>query len=394
MAAVDNDSLLVAPILLRSRNFQWYWNSAANGADEQWQKYSDIENEIIEDASNQKKLNVEIDGDYIVSFEQQVHYRKDHSLEQHRIKRDTFDRDHKVDNIRAERYLLPVTFTNNISTVSSQEQEQDRDLAELRLYGYFPATYSNLELSTKTKTIADIVEEAAQGIINEGTAHGKVHEARWLAKTLRDVQHSGANVCAQSFEIPLDIGQTCVYLYTKESFWYKLINRTLSDPKTIVRNQIKTLGPFCYLLDRFLVKQVTYNVDCLYCSLNLDDEQRKQFMKKWIKFTSFTSTSTDREVAELFSGNTLCIIDLAVSSRKIEHKARCGASVSVFSDFPEEKEFVLWPGAKFRFLKYEYDTVKNKHIIYLGHEHPLQQQYNAPDRTRSSSGRWPFDWDL
>ena len=394
MAAIGNDSLLVAPILLRSRNFQWYWNSAANGADDQWQKYGDIENEIIEDASNQKKLNVEIDGDYIVSFERQVHYHKDNSLQQHQIKRDTFDRDHKVDNIRAERYLLPVTFTNNISTVSSQEQQQDRDLAELRLYGYFPTTYSNLELSGKNKTIADIVEEAAQGIINEGTAHGKVHEARWLAKTLRDVQHSGANASAQSFEIPLDIGQTCVSLYTKESFWYKLINHTLCDPKTIVRNQITTLGPFCYLLDRFLVKQGTDNVDWVYCSLNLDDEQRKQFMKKWIKFTSFTPTSSDREVAELFSGNTLFIIGLAVSPRIIQHKARCGASISIFSDFPEEQEFVLWPGVKFRFVKHEYDTAKNKHTIYLRHEHPLQQQYNTSDMARPSSGRWPFDWDL
>ena len=393
MAAIGNDSLLVAPVLLRSRNFQWYWNSAAHGADEQWQKYRDIENEIIEDAWNQKKLNVEIDGDYMVSFEQQAHYRKDNSREQHRIKRDTFNRDHTVDNIRAERYLLPVTFTNDISTVSSQAQQQDRDLAELRLYGYFPATYSNLELLAKNKTIADIVEEAAQGIINEGTAHGKVHEARWLAKTLRDVQHSGVNVSAQSFKIPLDIGQTCIYLYTKDSFWYKLINYTLCNPKTIVRNQIKTLGPFCYLLDRFLVKQVTDNVDRVYCSLNSDHEKRKQFMKKWIKFTSFTPTSSDREVAELFSGNTLCIIDLAVSSGNIQHKARCGACVSPFSDFPEEQEFVLWPGAKFRFVKQEYDTAKNKNIIYLGHEYPVQQQHTTLDMTRPSSGRWPFDWD-
>ncbi|CAF2037285.1 unnamed protein product [Rotaria magnacalcarata] len=211
---------------------------------------------MIEDAFNQKKLNVEIDGNYIVNFEEQIYYKKYDSHEHFPIKRDHIDRYRGVDHIRKERFLLSVTISDKTLTASSpkKQQQQDNDLALLRQYGYFAATYSNLELSDKHRTIADIVEEAAQGIINEGTAYGKLHEAEWLAKRLYDVKNSGVTMITESFETPLDIDQMCIYLYTKESFWYKLLNHTLLDPETITRNQIKTLGPFCYLLERILLK--------------------------------------------------------------------------------------------------------------------------------------------
>jgi hypothetical protein len=50
-------------------------------------KYSDIVNEIIEDAFNEKKFSVEIDGDYVVNFQYKVQYKKCDRNRQQPIKR-------------------------------------------------------------------------------------------------------------------------------------------------------------------------------------------------------------------------------------------------------------------------------------------------------------------
>ncbi|CAF5006643.1 unnamed protein product, partial [Rotaria sp. Silwood1] len=46
------------PVLLRPKNFQWYWNSAVDpwSSVEEWMKYTDVDNEIIEDAYSQELL--------------------------------------------------------------------------------------------------------------------------------------------------------------------------------------------------------------------------------------------------------------------------------------------------------------------------------------------------
>jgi hypothetical protein len=79
-----------APILLRVRNYRWYWNCTADpwsANDEEWQKYTDVENEIIEDANNQKMFNIEIDGDYIINLECLLQYERDDEFSARPIKR-------------------------------------------------------------------------------------------------------------------------------------------------------------------------------------------------------------------------------------------------------------------------------------------------------------------
>ncbi|CAF1368276.1 unnamed protein product [Didymodactylos carnosus] len=62
-----------APILRSPRSFQWYWNSSVDPwSEEQWTKYTDIENEIIEDALNANKEEVDIDRNYVISLKDQL----------------------------------------------------------------------------------------------------------------------------------------------------------------------------------------------------------------------------------------------------------------------------------------------------------------------------------
>ena len=106
----------------------------------------------------------------------------------------------------------------------------------------------------------------------------------------------------------------------------------------------------------------------VYRGLTLTDSERQAFMIKEentsITFTSFTSTSRNRILAESF-GDTLLVIDLNVENTKKYKNVGCGADVSSLSDFPNEEEFLMWPEARFHFVKYEYDTEKEKHVIYL-----------------------------
>ncbi|CAF1544431.1 unnamed protein product, partial [Rotaria sp. Silwood1] len=84
--------------------------------------------------------------------------------------------------------------------------------------------------------MAYVVKEATKGVIQEGTKLGKVHEAEWLAKQLREVEHLGQDV-PLFLRYPSEIGDTLDYLYTKESFWYKLINRVLRNLDTVTLEQ-------------------------------------------------------------------------------------------------------------------------------------------------------------
>lgn len=61
----------------------------------------------------------------------------------------------------------------------------------------------------------------------------------------------------------------------------------------------------------------------VYRSLNLTDEERKEFMKDKVTFRSFTSSSSDRAVAKFYDGNTLLIINLnALSKHHTEENGR------------------------------------------------------------------------
>jgi hypothetical protein len=370
MATSASVSTSHVPILLRPRNFQWYWNSASNPwlleEEEQWTMYTDVENEIIEDACNQKRAEVEIDGNYIINFNQCIQYQKRDAHKKRPIKRVQLGRNRSNEHLREERFSLPIQISEVSSETSDNSSAGARVMADA---GLFHSVYWHQKLCFKNKTLADVVEEAAQGILKTGISVAKTCEAHWLAEQLLAVKASGTNIIPEDLyesPIPSDIGKTCVYLYTKESFWYKLVNKTLRHPLTVTHEHVETLGPFCYLLQRYLEQINTSGIRTVYRGLNLTNEERQQFMAEYILFKSFTSTSINREKAEEF-GNTLLIIDLNV---KIFHlfkdsRHRVGACISHISDFPNEEEFLFSTGARFHFVKYEYDTSENKHIIYL-----------------------------
>jgi hypothetical protein len=334
-------------------------------------KYTDVENEIIEDAYNQEKVEMEIDGGWMINLKHQIQYKKNAKDKQRPIKRVQSENNHSDMHLREARFSFSITLAATTSTPSVEgSPTTDSDiLNHLRSHSYIAGTYSISELDKTSKVFSDVVEAAAEGIMKEGSLLGKPKEAEWLAQQLLTVKHYGVEIPADSCHtMPAEIGQMCVYLYTKECFWYKLVNKLLRDILSITIDQLKSIGPFCWLLQQYLRKNTTREIMTLYRGCELTDEQRKDYMKKkgTITFTAFTSTSRSREKAEQF-GNTLFIFDCM--NKYFPHAAHpCGpfsVDIAAISDFPNEEEFLITAKTVFQFMRYDYDFKKKKHLIYL-----------------------------
>ncbi|CAF2142897.1 unnamed protein product [Rotaria magnacalcarata] len=378
------------PCYERPRNFQWYWKSS----DVKWEEYLDVENEIIEDAHNERHEYVDIDGGYTIDLKQQVQ-EKSNSHERWPIKRDQFDKHLTNVQLRKDRFSSPITISTQkttTTTCSDQNMLGEDDLLKYWLNkGSLDDIYRDLENADNKKTISDLTQEASNGIIQEGISIGEAEKARWLARQLNNVKNYGENMQFGPNTIPSEIGKTLVNLYTRDTFWCKLINSVIRDLSTMTRKKVNTIGPFCVLLRSYINDQGDNPFPSIvYRGLTLTDEERKNFMKEEMRFTAFTSTSKNRTLAELL-GNTLLIIDLNVKERRHGSLIKIGRDISMMSNFPEEEEYLIIPRSTFNFEKYEYDESKDlqKHIVYLkgSNENNLQVSLVNFDSLMGKHGR-------
>ena len=174
---------------------------------------------------------------------------------------------HPVRHLREARFAFPITLAPTPSVLRARDD--DKVSFYLR-NGQFTKAYTYSKIEPNEKTVADVVEEAARGIIEEGASLRKEKEAQWLADQLLNVKHFGDKLLTSIWtDIPSQIGEACVHLYTEESFWYRLINQILRQCETATPEQVKTMGPFCYLLHKYLEKNPTTDVLTTYRGLTL-----------------------------------------------------------------------------------------------------------------------------
>jgi hypothetical protein len=159
-----------------------------------------------------------------------------------------------------------------------------------------------------------------------------------------------------------DVWKCCVYIYTLESFLYKILNRTMrlignKEDEQNWQSKIHTLGPFCLLLwdDPINKKPITKKI--LYRGADLKPEQIATYQdmannkNEYGSFQAFSSCSRNRRSSEKF-GNTLFIMNVDVAFI---------ADVSQLSEYPNEEEELITPGVCFRVRRVEFDH-KNKKI--------------------------------
>lgn len=270
-----------------------------------------------------------------------------------------------------QRFTTPLDVT--ITSISAQtDGKSSLSLQNGPIFHTTYLIYANLQ----RLTLADIIKEALAGIAKEGE---KVVEnqmdAKILINKLKAVQHH-ANHAKDIYDIHSDIGNTCILMYTMQTFWYKSINNVLRGLPAITDEQYKIFAPFCYLLQTYLKKTpvTTVNVpSVVYRGVQLTEQQIEQYKQadNCFHLTAFTSTSINKGKAENF-GNVLFHFNLNVINYRGDEIIRVGAYVAPHSDFPEEEEFLIWPLTIFKFEKYEFDRATRKHLIYLkSADHPI-----------------------
>ncbi|CAM2700996.1 unnamed protein product [Rotaria socialis] len=207
------------PCYERPRNFQWYWKSS----DEKWEEYLHVENEIIEDAHNERQEYVDIDGGYKIDLKQQIQ-QKSNSHERWPIKRYQFDKHLTNVQLREDRFSPPVTISTpaTIATTCSDKEilGADDSLKYWLNEGSLDDIYRDLENADNKKTINGLIQEASNGIIEEGILIGEAEKARWLARQLNNVKNYGENIQFGTNKVPSEIGKTLINLFTREPFFY------------------------------------------------------------------------------------------------------------------------------------------------------------------------------
>ncbi|CAF1131265.1 unnamed protein product [Didymodactylos carnosus] len=313
---------------------EWYWQSNSDpwSPDEKqdWKKYSDIESEIIEgvfDANDAKGL-AKLDN-YLIDLNSSLQISKSDHNKESNVKRVLIDRNENQ-GLREERFFLPQALNRPFN--------DDSYKGGLHLIKEWKKKAVDL-------TTSQIVEQAANGIINEGDLLGEHCASRWIARQLTAVQNKDGK----------EIYKCCIRLYTKECFLYKIINQAMIEADI---TKLDTLAPFCYLLFRSWLQDIKPYKAETYRGGNLNPDMVKYYQKSTGRkkcWYGFTSTSKNREKAESF-GNSLFIIDMSDA---------IGIDISACSDFPNEEEVLLPPGTTFKIKQVQFNNTNYKNNIFL-----------------------------
>jgi hypothetical protein len=307
-----------------------------------------VENLLIEEAFSTKQTHAIIDG-YIIDFERGVQISDNDQSKQRRVKQQACQRNNQP--LREERFMPdPIAparpFGGQYGWVSPF-------VIEVRKSLYLQAKQLP---SNDANIIPIVVQKAALGIIKEGKLIGKRKEAEKLAEKLMTME---------SKEIK-ELWQCCAHLYSLESFLYKKLNevmRLIGDEKheTVWQSKVHTLGPFCLLLwDNPFSDKLTKNIQ-LYRGAKLTNQQIATYQelstrpREYRSFQAFTSCSRSHEMAGKF-GNALFIMKV-LWAFTWDHKP--------FSAYPNEEEELIIPGVCFSVQRMEFDSHKNKYLIYL-----------------------------
>ena len=205
-----------------------------------------------------------------------------------------------------------------------------------------------------------VVEKAAVGITQEAAQQDQQSEGKYAADELLKVKDLGMK----------EVWKCCAHLYTKSTFLYTLINETMrwigdEEHKSIWEDRIETLGPFCLLLwDNPFDKHMAKPETILYRGARLSTDYIAAFNKSWTKdsralhsFQAFTSCTRDRRVAEIFADTGVLFV--------MRVKLAFTVDLKPYSQFPDEEEELLFPGACFRIDSLQFDKDAKRHLIHL-----------------------------
>lgn len=315
----------------------WQWRSDNNPCDwdtvdPQWTSYPADDSDRIEEAYlSPVRLRVIVQDYYCIDVVKCLQFVENHPVIQRPIRR-SFNGEHQRETCRSRFYEIDgkyfPTFAMGRKVRSLLPDSWQNDFTRCR------PNYSK----------RDVVEAAIAGIREEGEKLGRCDQASKIIEHLQ---------AARDNRDPDAVKQQVVRLYTGATFLYKFVNEVLREPDK--HRYRDTVGPYCHLLRGYLYQEahqdkfhrgVVYRGAWLHP--RMIDRYKEEISGKTDKFPlmwlGFTSTTKNREIAELFNGNTLFIIDLD------DHPyfTSQGVDISDISKMPQEEEVLLPPGFQFQ----------------------------------------------
>jgi hypothetical protein len=330
---------------------QWLWGSntcpSSNTGEVEWQRYSDVETAMIEEAF-QKKLPKVLLDEYHIDFQHLMQVSNNNVELQKPIKRTLVDQSEK--RVRQERFI-----SNEI--LRSVSYNAYPFPYPIPLAPFINIICRRLQIDETKPSLEStdrdiLVVKAAEGIILESSMVGKKTQGEWMATHLLQVKTDSEAVA-----------HCCARLYCMDSFLYRKLNESLwgkDDPKQkhLWENKITTFGPFILLLCKLGLRE-TDGCMTVYRGLNLPDDSIEQLKttRETLRFPALTSTTRNPEVAEMFSGNVTFCIDINSSIRSMD--------VAAYSSFPDEEEQILDTDFCFEVRGYYFDTASDKWRFHL-----------------------------
>lgn len=331
-------------------------------SEDDWERYDDIQCEIIESAYAANQSEAKIDG-YTIDFKNMIQFCTTNPEKRRSVCRclneEPVTQKSKIPWVRRRQFSNP----EDSRFVAPPLDESSKSLCDFE-FSQCPIVEEWIRRNPHYRfKPVDTVEQIAYGIEQEGLQMqpSKTIEAQYVANQLR--KHK---------DKPLhEIMLYCVLLYTYQSFLYKLVNNVLrkqdtdkAQTETRDANKVDTLGPYCCMLRNFLQEHQQTPFKKVYRAINLNSDQVEEYRKSkgQIKtWNAFSSTTLNPCVTERF-GNTLFIIQFKNDT------APCypGRAISSNSMYKEEDEILLYPGVDFRIDEVE-ETGKEplKYKIYL-----------------------------
>lgn len=339
------------------KKFIWFWLSNSNpwndNEPKEWKRYSDFENEFIEDAFQQQEREVQL-NDHTINFEYLMAFKKEDKNTHIQVKREEV-RFHKY--VRQERFAHPERALKAFDSKYEQEynfvwqwRKKNEHIASSGRYNYPAIADAAAQGKSDCKLLYNIQRCCSlfycTGILDEGRALNKEFDAQKMAEKLRTAK-SEEEIC-----------RCAARLYSAESFLYRLINLSLADHDM---SKIDTLGPFCHLLWRHLYSNNNSHEQVLYRAATLTDEmidEYKHAVGRRISWPAFTSTTKDREVAKFYSRNTLFIISMEDAKKE-------RSDISSLSYYSDEQEVLLPQHSDFQIEKVEHHADNDQYTIHM-----------------------------
>lgn len=324
----------------RNSNIEWMFNNSSypwspDPHDAKWERYNDIDSDIIEKAFQNKQKTVSL-GDYYINFEY-----------------DTMFQIHKTDRHR-QRPIRRCEQKSSTRIAKRKDRFSFQDKLGSKTFGntgvcMSPFVEEWIRRNPNYKFQEETIEQLATGLEQEGIAVGEADHGKFIALEIRQHKH----------ELRSKIAEYCVRLYTEDSWIYRLVNLTLREGDM---SKVNTLGPFCCFVRNYLHASQKEDEDVdeeiiVYRGMHLesnDIQMYKNCIGEVHSWFAFSSTTKNRAMAENFAVNVL--FEIRFDGFSFSHYP--GRSIAALSRYPTEEEILLQPGADFRI---EEVKEENKH---------------------------------